>query len=88
MKYHVLQKHTDNSEKPWQCQTCGKGFVHENKLKEHINVHTSAKPFKCRYCPSRRLQVWAPRLPMKKVIWESFGNQEKQIVLFSIQNNM
>ena len=52
MKYHVLQKHTDNSEKPWQCQTCGKGFVHENKLKEHINVHTGAKPFKCKFCPS------------------------------------
>ena len=51
---HILQKHTANHEKPYQCQEkdCGKGFLTKTALDEHMNVHTGEKPFKCKYCPA------------------------------------
>ena len=50
--YHMKQKHTSNEDKPHKCEVCGKGFVQKRFRDEHINVHTGAKPFKCKYCSS------------------------------------
>ena len=50
--YHMLQAHTKPEDRPHKCTTCGKGFIYPDKLEEHYNVHTGAKPFKCKYCPA------------------------------------
>ena len=49
--YHMLSVHTKPEDRPHKCTTCGKGFIFPDKLEEHYNVHTGAKPFKCKYCP-------------------------------------
>ena len=49
--YHMLSIHTKSEDRPHKCTTCGKGFIFPDKLEEHYNVHTGAKPFKCKYCP-------------------------------------
>ena len=48
----MLQAHTKPEDRPHKCTTCGKGFIYPDKLEEHYNVHTGAKPFKCKYCPA------------------------------------
>ena len=52
MKRHILYKHTSQELRPWQCkyEGCGKGFATPKHLREHENVHTGAKPYKCKHC--------------------------------------
>ena len=52
LKYHILQKHTPDNEKPHQCHQCGKGFVQRYLFDDHMNIHTGDKPHKCKYCPA------------------------------------
>ena len=52
LSYHMKRKHTPNEDLPYKCEVCSKGFICHFKRDEHINVHTGAKPFKCKYCPS------------------------------------
>ena len=54
MKRHMITKHTSNELKPFQCKFdgCGKGFASSKRLREHENVHTGAKPYKCPHCDS------------------------------------
>jgi len=51
MKRHIQSAHTPNDLKKFRCDTCGKGFVTSSFLSDHINVHTGAKPYLCKYCP-------------------------------------
>ena len=51
MKRHIKSVHTPNNLKKFRCDTCGKGFVTNSFLSDHINVHTGAKPYLCKYCP-------------------------------------
>ena len=48
MKEHMLTKHTNNDEKRFICQECGKGFITKYKLQCHVNIHSDQKPFVCR----------------------------------------
>ena len=48
--YHMRQNHTSNEDKPFKCDVCGKGFISKFHRDEHVNIHTGAKPFKCKYC--------------------------------------
>ena len=48
MHYHV--KHTANDDKKFKCKFCGKGFVSNRKLKDHMNTHTGEKPYLCKWC--------------------------------------
>ena len=42
--------HLPDSMKKHRCTFCGKGFDEKIKLNDHFNVHTGAKPYKCRFC--------------------------------------
>ena len=48
----MAANHLADSEKPFQCIDCGKGFMSERLLQDHTNVHTGAKPYQCRHCPT------------------------------------
>lgn len=49
-KRHILRKHTGNTDMPFVCKVCNKGFSERNNYNEHLNVHTGAKPHICKYC--------------------------------------
>ena len=49
---HKKSAHTSMEDRPLKCTTCGKGFFYQNCLDDHYNVHTGAKPYKCKYCPA------------------------------------
>ena len=39
-KRHMLAKHTDDSEMPYQCSVCHKGFCKKQTYQSHMNIHT------------------------------------------------
>ena len=48
---HMRKEHQVNlQEKKFRCEVCGKGFVNENKLQDHVNAHTGARPHLCKFC--------------------------------------
>ena len=55
MKIHMQEMHIDDSEKRYQCQDCGKGFMDKQRLTDHrMNMHIKSQPHKCRYgCENR-----------------------------------
>ena len=51
MTTHLQTKHKINeAEKKLKCEICGKAFARTQKLKEHTNSHTGAKPYLCKFC--------------------------------------
>ena len=40
----------DSSRRTFKCEHCGKGFFEDQKLKQHLRIHTGDKPFKCHLC--------------------------------------
>ena len=50
MRENMLSLHTDDKQKPFQCEQCEKGFSSKKYLKHHeFSVHLKSRPFKCRY---------------------------------------
>ena len=47
MKTHMTIFHTENSQKPFNCEFCGKGFATRVTFQEHTNIHTGERPYKC-----------------------------------------
>jgi len=39
----------------YTCNDCGKGFQTSSGLKQHRNIHSSIKPWKCEVRPTSRL---------------------------------
>jgi len=50
LNLHIESQHTSNEDKRFKCDVCGKGFNASQPLKDHINIHTGEKPYKCKYC--------------------------------------
>ena len=48
LKRHIKSQHTDNSDLPCHCDQCGKGFLTNQCLQDHMNVHLGLKPYTCR----------------------------------------
>lgn len=47
---HMKNMHTKDSDKRYQCDQCGKGFLDMDKLRgHHISVHLKARPYVCRF---------------------------------------
>ena len=50
MREHMLSLHTDEKEKPHQCDKCEKGFPNIQRLRCHqLSVHLKSRPHKCRF---------------------------------------
>ena len=50
MWIHMKTMHTKDSEKKYQCDECGKGFVELGKYEAHkMSVHMKERPFVCRF---------------------------------------
>ncbi|XP_077482214.1 uncharacterized protein LOC144092921 isoform X2 [Stigmatopora argus] len=47
-KRHVLLHHS--TERPFKCDTCGKGFVTIGLRNAHCKIHSGKKPFQCGIC--------------------------------------
>ena len=50
LRRHQRMSHLPDNMKKHRCHICSKGFDEKIKLHEHFNVHTGAKPYKCRVC--------------------------------------
>lgn len=48
---HMRQVHRLASENNFICEECGKSCPSKGSLKDHMYVHSDAKPFKCDSCP-------------------------------------
>ena len=48
MHQHMAEVHTKEENRTLKCEVCGKGFVHNGKLRDHMNIHLNLKPYKCR----------------------------------------
>ena len=50
LKKHIMTVHTQDAEKKYKCQDCGKGFIEIGALKQHqMNMHLKLRPYSCRY---------------------------------------
>ena len=49
LKDHIARMHTSEDQKRFHCETCGKGFFVESKLKRHMMIHANLQEFRCRY---------------------------------------
>ena len=50
MWLHKKNMHTDNIDKKYQCEKCGKGFIEKGKLEIHVtSAHVKNRPYACRY---------------------------------------
>ena len=50
LKLHIEQVHEDEGRRRFPCSECGKGFAIRANLRVHMNIHTNARPYKCRHC--------------------------------------
>ena len=47
---HMKTMHATGEENMFQCDVCHKAFASNQKLREHIVIHSEERPFKCRFC--------------------------------------
>ena len=49
MKIHMVS-HDKNSQKPYSCGVCGRGFSRKDYLESHSRLHTGFCPYVCDQC--------------------------------------
>lgn len=49
LERHFLNKHSDKKRK-FACEICGKRYIYQCTLKQHLDSHTGNKPYKCDVC--------------------------------------
>ena len=47
---HKYAVHVPDDEKQVRCNECGKGFISESRMREHMNIHLGVKPHMCPHC--------------------------------------
>ena len=47
---HMKRYHTAETEMPYFCTVCQKGFVAKRKYQDHMNIHTGERPHNCKFC--------------------------------------
>ena len=45
-----MKNHEDPENRKYKCDICGKGFLSNQKLREHILTHANIKAYKCEFC--------------------------------------
>ena len=83
MSRHVGQKHTDNADRKFQCTVCGKGFMENKGLQDHMNIHTGDKPYMCNYCGARFANNGTCRMHERMV---HLGHKRNEIANFKRMN--
>ena len=46
---HINTAHVESDKRRYKCEVCDKGFHTKDRLKNHVAIHSAAKPFPCRY---------------------------------------
>ena len=49
LENHMLTMHGTEEDKKFRCEECGKGFILRDKLVAHKVIHSTEKPFVCRF---------------------------------------
>ncbi|XP_053608664.1 gastrula zinc finger protein XlCGF57.1-like [Plodia interpunctella] len=57
LKRHMDRNHSENRERNYICESCGKGFFSKSDVKIHMRVHTGETPYVCSECPRRFTQI-------------------------------
>ena len=57
VKTHVLQHHT--ADRPFECSTCGKGFIRASILNDHMKIHSGEKNHVCVVCGKAFLKPYS-----------------------------
>ena len=50
LKVHILTKHTEEKDRPFQCSKCERGFATSARLASHQDLHSGEKKHICRAC--------------------------------------
>ena len=66
LQKHVHSVHIANKRGPFQCPFCEKIFEKSVAWQKHVKVHSSVKPFRCKWCDYRSYNRFNVRLHMRK----------------------
>jgi uncharacterized Zn-finger protein len=56
--FHIELECNKLTDRPYQCQVCGKRFTQPGVLKTHSLIHKGERPFTCEVCNKRFLLAW------------------------------
>ncbi|XP_026752672.2 gastrula zinc finger protein XlCGF57.1-like [Galleria mellonella] len=59
LKRHVERNHSENRERNFTCENCGKCFYSKSDVKIHMRIHTGETPYACSECPMKFTQISA-----------------------------
>ena len=65
LKQHMVSAHSDVRD--FRCPHCSKGFTTQQRLDQHLRIHSGAKPFKCKMCEYRAVRRDNVHLHVRKV---------------------